>query len=187
MDLTEYISITGQSGIFKVIAKSTNGLIVESLLDKKRVHISASQKVSTLQDISIFTTNEDIPLKDVFQRIFEKENGGASINHKADPKEMKTYFKAVLPEYDEERVYVSDMKKVIQWYNILQSESLLTATEKSTDNAEKEGQDGDDKSVKTASKKSSTAAKAAAKPKGTAPKVTKAKTGKTQTVRKTGA
>ncbi|MBA3901169.1 MAG: DUF5606 domain-containing protein [Bacteroidetes bacterium] len=184
MDLTEYISITGQSGLFKVIAKSTNGLIVESLLDNKRIHVSASQKVSTLQDISIFTTNEDIPLSEVFQKIYEKENGSPAINHKADSKDIKNYFQEVLPEYDEERVYASDMKKVIQWYNILQSQSLLKPAEKAEAGKE-ENTEGDEKPAKA--KTAAKTGKQAAKPKSAAPKTSKAKAAKTQTVRKTGA
>jgi hypothetical protein len=198
MDLSEYISISGQGGLFKVIAKSTNGLIVESLEDSKRIHVHATQKVSALQDISIFTKNDDMPLGDVFQKIFDKENGGAAIGHKADGKELKKYFEDVLPEYDEDRVYVSDMKKVFQWYNILQSKGLLKPSDNSSEETGDASGAGEEKAAKAKSEKTKDEAgaakaaakkpaKAASKPKESAPKVSKAKTGKTTTVRKTGA
>jgi hypothetical protein len=199
MDLTEYISISGQGGLYKVIAKSTNGLIVESLADKKRIHINAAQKVSALQDISIFTTGEDIPLSDVFMKIHEKENGGEAINHKAEPEQLKKYFGEVLPDYDSERVYTSDMKKVIQWYNILQSNNLVKfedaavsdeagADEESEEKSSKSKTGDKGKEEKSAAKKTaSKTAKAAPKTKDSTPKTSKAKAGKTQTVRKTGA
>lgn len=125
MNISGIISITGLSGLHKVIAQTKNGLIVESLIDKKRVPAYATHKVSTLEDVSIYSTADDVPLKEVFQKIYDKEKGGVCIDYKAPDAELKKYFKTVFPEYDEERVYISDIKKVLNWYNILQKEGLL--------------------------------------------------------------
>ncbi|MFH1320445.1 MAG: DUF5606 domain-containing protein [Bacteroidota bacterium] len=140
MDIEEIISVSGRNGLFKVIAKTPNGLIVESLEDNKRVPVFASEKVSALKDISIFTKTESVPLKDVFRKIYDKENGGASIDYKSEHEVLKTYLAEVLPDYDEEKVYVSDIKKLIKWYNILQKQNLLEPEkeEKETSGEEKE-------------------------------------------------
>ncbi len=131
MDLSGIISIAGMSGLFKVIAQTKNGLIVESLIDKKRVQAFSTNKISALEDVSIYSTGDDVPLKDVFQKIYEKEKGGACIDHKSADAELKKYFKAAFAEYDEERVYVSDIKKVLNWYNSLQKDGLLEKKEES--------------------------------------------------------
>lgn len=133
MDLSGIISISGMSGLYKVVAQIKNGLIVESLIDKKRVPAYATNKVSALQDVNIYSTGDDIPLKDVLQMIYDKEKGGPSIESKTADAEMKKYFKAAFPEYDEERVYVSDIKKIINWYNLLHKEGLLDKKEEKTD------------------------------------------------------
>ncbi len=135
MDLSGIISIAGMSGLYKVVAQIKNGLIVESLIDKKRVPAYATNKVSALDDVNIYSTGDDVPLKDVFQKIYDKEKGGVAIDQKLPDTEMKKYFKTVFPEYDEERVYVSDIKKVISWYNLLHKEGLL---EKKEEKAEDE-------------------------------------------------
>ena len=129
MDLKDILAISGKPGLFKHLSKSKNGVIVESLIDQKRMHAFASDKISALQDIAIYTEGEDMPLIDVLKRIFEKENGGASINHKSSGEELKKYFAEALPEYDKDRVYVSDIKRVINWYNILQKLGLVDLEE----------------------------------------------------------
>ena len=139
IDLTGIISISGQPGLFKIVAQSNNGIIVEGLSDKKRINVYASTKVSTLSDISMFTTAEDKPLEAIMSSIFEKEKGGPAIDNKVDDKEMSAYFETVLPEYDKERVYVSNMRKLITWYNTLQLTGSLKEKE--------ENKTGDDKSV----------------------------------------
>lgn len=125
MDLSGIISIAGMSGLYKVVAQSKNGIIVESLSDKKRMPAFATHRVSALEDVSVYSTGEDVPLKDVFQKIFDKEKGGACIDHKQADAELKKYFKAAFAEYDEDRVYTSDIKKILMWYNLLQKEGLL--------------------------------------------------------------
>lgn len=119
------MAISGYPGLFKHISQGRNGIIVESLIDKKRMPAYASMKVSALEDIAIFTEEGEVPLKVVLKRIYEKESGGASIDSKASAQDIKNYFESVVPEYDKERVYVSDMKKLISWYNILQSLNML--------------------------------------------------------------
>ena len=129
IDLTGIISISGQPGLFKVVAQSKNGIIVENLTDKKRVAISSTAKVSSLEDISMFTTGEDKPVREIMKNIFDKEKGGASIDNKADDKAIAAYFEAVLPEYDKDRVYTSNMRKLFNWYNTLQVTGNLKVAE----------------------------------------------------------
>jgi len=124
------MAISGHSGLFKFISQGRHGIIVESLADAKRTSISASSKVSSLTDIAIFTNDGEVPFKDVLKKIKESENGGPSINQKSEDKELKKYFEKILPDYDRERVYTSDIKKVITWYNQLQSLNLLEIIEK---------------------------------------------------------
>lgn len=120
MELKEIIAISGQPGLYKYVAQSTRGVIVESLIDGKRSNAaSTSRMMSALTEISIFTEGEDIPLAQVFTNIYNYTEGKEAISHKASPEDLKAYFAEVLPEYDRERVHVSDMKKVFAWYNIL--------------------------------------------------------------------
>jgi hypothetical protein len=125
IDLTGIISISGQPGLFKIIAQSKNGIIIEGLADKKRTNIYSTTKVSTLADIGMYTTGEDKPIEEIVTAIFEKEKGGPCVNAKADDKEIAAYFAAVLPDYDKERVYVSNMRKLFNWYTILQTTGNL--------------------------------------------------------------
>ena len=119
MELKEILAISGQPGLYKYVAQSTNGVIVESLLDGKRMNASASSKVSALTEISIFTEGDDLPLADVFTNIYNHTGGKEAISHKEAPEKLKAAFAEVLPDYDGDRVHVSDMMKVFMWYNIL--------------------------------------------------------------------
>jgi hypothetical protein len=130
MDLKEFLSVTGKPGLCKIIAKNKTGMIVESIIDKKRFPVYTSDKIINMEDVSIYTTGEDMQLGNVFKKIFDKENGGKSIDHKSDDKKLREYFEQILPEYDKDRVYASDIRKVINWYNILQSQSILDFSEK---------------------------------------------------------
>ena len=129
MDLSKIMSVSGKSGLFLSIGQTKNGLIVESLVDKKRFPVYVSDKVSSLADISVFTNDKDIPLKEIFKKISEKENMQTCIDSKSDDKKIKTYFEEILPDYDKERVYVSDMRKMLSWYNLLQSLKMLSFEE----------------------------------------------------------
>lgn len=178
IDLTGFISISGQPGLFKIVAQSKNGIIVEGLTDKKRLNIYSSTKVSTLSDISMFTTGDDKPIDEIMTNISEKEKGGPAIDNKADDKAIEKYFGEVLPDYDKDRVYVSNMRKLFSWYNALQSTGNLKEKE--------ENKEGDDKALnaKLSEEKNKAAKKTGGKDN------TKAKTSagvkKTTGVRKTG-
>lgn len=118
--LKTILSVSGKPGLYKLISNSKNMVIVESLVDKKKMPIHTRDKVVSLGDISIYTETDDVPLKNIFTSIKQKENGGkASINTSAKPEELKKYFEEILPEFDKDRVYPTDIKKMIGWYNIL--------------------------------------------------------------------
>ncbi|MDE6857525.1 MAG: DUF5606 domain-containing protein [Alistipes sp.] len=120
MELKEILAISGQPGLYKYVAQSARGVIVESLVDGKRSNAaSASRMMSALSEISIFTAGADVPLAQVFTNISAHTGGKEAISHKEPAEALKAYFAEVLPEYDRERVHVSDMKKVFSWYNIL--------------------------------------------------------------------
>jgi len=119
MGLKDILVISGHGGLFKYISQGRNSVIVENLSDQKRSTIPATAKISMLEEIAVFTQNDDISLREVFKKIQVKENGGAAIPHKSPDAELKKYFVEVLPEYDQNRVYVSDIRKVLLWYNLL--------------------------------------------------------------------
>src|SRR3984957_12600909 len=125
MSLSEIIAVSGMSGLYKTVAQSKNSVIVESIVDKKRMPIYASQKVHTLEAISVYCADKDIPLAEVFKKIAEKENKGPAVEHKSEDAELKAYFEKVLPDYDKERVHISDIRKMLMWYNILQKADML--------------------------------------------------------------
>lgn len=125
MDLKDILAIGGKQGLFKFISQTKNGIIVEGLQDKKRIPAYSTDKVSALEDIAIFTDSGEVPLGEIFAAIFKKEEGKPAISHKAAPEEMKGYFAEILPDYDRNRVYTSDMKKVFMWYNILQELGMV--------------------------------------------------------------
>lgn len=129
MDLKGILAISGHSGLFKMISQAKNGIIVESLIDKKRMPAYSTSKISSLEDIAIFTIEEDVPLLKVLQKVFTHLDGKEAISHKVSGEELKKFFLEVLPEYDQDRVYVSDIKKVVQWYNLLLAEGLIDLEE----------------------------------------------------------
>ena len=129
MDLSGLISISGMPGLYKVVGQMKNGVIAESLTDKKRIPVMASQQLSALEEISMFTTGENKPVGEILKTIFEKEKGGKCIDHKADEKQIVSYFAEILPDYDKERVYVSNMRKLFNWYNSLQETGNLKLKE----------------------------------------------------------
>lgn len=123
------LSVSGHSGLFKLVAESKNSIIVESLENFKRMPVHSTSKVSALEDIAIYTEEGDVPLKDIFKAIFEHENGGQTISQKESANKLKAYFEEVVPDYDKDRVYVSDIKKVLSWYNVLQDKDLMDFSE----------------------------------------------------------
>jgi hypothetical protein len=138
--LKELLAISGYSGLFRFISQGRQGVIVESLTDGKRTLIPASARVSAIADIAVFTQTEEIPLKDVLKKIELLENGGPAISNKSADKEIRTYFEKVLPEFDRDRVYTSDIKKIIGWYNLLQSKGLLEVLNQTDDEVKPEGE-----------------------------------------------
>ena len=129
MDLQKILSVSGKPGLYKMVGQTKNGAIVESFIDHKRFPVFATDKASTLKDIVVFTSGEDIPLVDVFKKIYDKHASGVSIDSKSDDKTLHAYFAEVLPEYDKERVHTSDIKKMISWYNLLHEYKELDFTE----------------------------------------------------------
>lgn len=136
IQLKDILAISGKGGLFKFIAQARNGIVVESLEEKKRHVAPATARVSSLEDIAIFTHDEEVPLADIFYMIHEKSDGKETISHKASSDELKSQFRELVPEYDEERVYVSDIKKVFQWYNLLHKHQLLEVIEKEEEQEE---------------------------------------------------
>ena len=130
MNLESIISITGKPGLYKVLSQIKNGLIVESLIDGKRTPVHASDKVSALTDISIYTYESDIPLSDIYDKIYKKTGGKSAIDHKAKPEELRSYLKEMVEDFDQDRVYHSDLKKLFQWFNLLAENNLLKQDEK---------------------------------------------------------
>lgn len=124
MKLDKILSISGKPGLFELKAQTRNGFIAESLLDGKKMPVSMKNNVSILSEIAIYTYAEEVPLREVFQKIFDKEEAKPSIDHKSSKDKLTDYFREILPEYDEDRVYPSDIKKVIQWYNLLISQDI---------------------------------------------------------------
>lgn len=119
MEFKDILAISGQPGLFKYVAQANRGIIVESLLDGKRMTASSNSRVSALSEISMYTEGNDVSLASVFTSAYEHYKGGQAISHKESPEKLKAAFAEVLPDYDRERVHVSDIKKVFAWYNLL--------------------------------------------------------------------
>lgn len=136
MELKEVLAISGQPGLYKYIANSTHGVIVESLLDGRRMNVSASAKVSALSEIAMFTEGDDVPLSQVFANMFEYTGGQQAISHKESADRLKAEFEKALPDYDRDRVHVSDIKKAFSWYNILVAAGMTDFQDKEEEAAE---------------------------------------------------
>ena len=129
MDLKNILAIGGKPGLYKLIAQSKSGVIVQGILDNKKLPVNAQSNVSSLDDIAIYTFEGELPLKDIFKNIYEKEEGKNCISHKESKEEIYKYFSDVAPDFDDERVYISDMKKVFQWYNLLLDHEMISFEE----------------------------------------------------------
>lgn len=136
MEFSKIISVTGKPGLFQVISQSKSSIIVESLTDSKRLAINSTQNVSLLENIAIYTYEEDVPLLEIFKAMFEKTVGKEALSHKESGKKLAAFFAEVLPNYDDERVYTSNIKKVIQWFNLLVNAGLDFAAIKATSTEE---------------------------------------------------
>ena len=126
MNLDKILAISGKPGLYVLKVQTRTGFVAESLLDGKKITVNLKSNVSLLSEISIYTYEGEKPLTEVMQKIAVKENKGQAISHKEDNATLSAYFKEILPEYDEERVYPSDIKKVLNWYNTLQAKGLVT-------------------------------------------------------------
>lgn len=133
MDLSGIISISGRPGLYMVVAQGKNNIIVESLIDNKRFPAYASDRISAIEDISIYTYDEDKPLRDIFADIYTKTSGKEAPSHKEDISTLQEFLSDILPNYDEERVYPSDIKKIFQWFNLLLKQNKLTPSESTSD------------------------------------------------------
>jgi hypothetical protein len=136
MNLDKILSISGKPGLYALKVQTRTGFVAESLLDGKKSTVGLKVNVSLLSEISIYTVNEEKPLAEVMRNIAIKENEGPAISHKEDNAKLVAYFTEILPEYDSERVYPSDIKKVLNWYNLLQSKGLVSKEEPKIENAE---------------------------------------------------
>ncbi len=139
------LTISGQPGLYKLVAEAKNKIIVESLDTGKKMPGFSTTKISALEDIAIYTDSADVPLRDVLKKIHEKENGGEAISHKTSADKLKAYFREVLPEYDQDRVYVSDIKKVVLWYNVLLKKEMLDFSEKEEEEIKSESEKAQEK------------------------------------------
>ena len=115
MDLSKILSLAGRNGLFKVVSQAKNAVIVESLIDGKRFPAFGHEKISSLEEISVFTTGDDMPLKEVFKAFHTKLEGKEAIDGKSDNPSLKKFFLAMVPDFDQDRVYVSDIKKMVNW------------------------------------------------------------------------
>ncbi|MGV8945993.1 MAG: DUF5606 domain-containing protein [Lutibacter sp.] len=138
MELKNIVAINGKPGLYEIKAQSKGGIIVESLIDAKRIPVTVTQNLSALNEIAIYTYEEEIPLRIIFKSIFEKENGKETLSHKESGKVLTSYFREVLPNFDEERVYTSNIKKIVQWYNLLASKNFDFASIKEVEEETKE-------------------------------------------------
>ncbi|MCK8141677.1 DUF5606 domain-containing protein [Flavobacterium sp. I-SCBP12n] len=128
MNLEKILAISGKPGLYVLQVQTRTGFVAESLVDGKKITVNLKSNVSLLSEISIYTYEGEKPLSEIMQKIADKENKGQAISHKEDNTTLTTYFKEILPDYDEERVYPSDIKKVLNWYNMLQAKGLIIDT-----------------------------------------------------------
>lgn len=136
MNVEKILAIAGYPGLYALKVQTRSGFVAESLLDGKKITVGLRSNVSLLSEISIYTFSEEKPLVDILRAIAIKENEGPAISHKEDNAKLVAYFKEVLPDYDDERVYASDIKKVLNWYNILQGKGLVSKEEPVIEDAE---------------------------------------------------
>tara|TARA_B100000795_G_C22735786_1_gene413289 strand:+ start:84 stop:512 length:429 start_codon:yes stop_codon:yes gene_type:complete len=136
MSLEKILTIAGKPGLYQLQNQTRSGFLATSLVDGKKISVSARQNVSILSEIAIYTLTKELPLSKVFTKISEKENGGEAISHKSTRDELEEYFFGIIPDYDEDRVYPSDIKKVVQWYNLLTKNGITNFTKETTEASE---------------------------------------------------
>jgi len=137
MKISEVLAISGKPGLFKVLASSTKNLVVESMLDGKRTSVPGSIRVSSLSDITMYTIKEDVPLKDILIKMHKKNKGDSALSHNSSPQEIKDFVDGIISDLDHDRVYSSDLRKLVQWYNILISQKALPFDPEETEEDDK--------------------------------------------------
>ena len=125
MNLEGIINVTGKPGLYKVVSQGNNTVIVESFTDGKKTPLYSNNQANMLEEIGIYTYDDTKPLSEIFDDIAKKEKGEQALSHKSSANQLTAYFREILADYDEERVYISDIKKVIQWYNAMQAFGLI--------------------------------------------------------------
>lgn len=126
MSIQKILAISGKPGLFELKLQTRTGFVAESLLDGKKITVGMRSNVSLLSEIAVYTYSEEVRLSEVFKAIATKENDGQALSHKEDDAKIRDYFREVLPEFDEDRVYTSDIKKVLNWYNLLQPKGFVS-------------------------------------------------------------
>lgn len=126
MNLEKILAISGKPGLYALKVQTRTGFVAESLLDGKKITVGLRSNVSLLSEISMYTHDGELPLADVMRNIAVKEDNGPALSHKEDNAKMVAYFKEILPDYDQDRVYPSDIKKVLNWYNMLQAKDMVS-------------------------------------------------------------
>lgn len=126
MSIDKILAISGKPGLYELKIQTRTGFLAESLADGKKITVGLRSNVSLLSEISVYTYEGEVRLAEVFRSIAEKEDNGPAISHKEDNAKLEAYFREVLPEFDEERVYASDIKKILNWYNMLQGKGMVS-------------------------------------------------------------
>ena len=151
MDLTKILSISGKPGLFLMVGDAKNKIIIESLMDGKRYPAFSHDKISSLKEISIYTETDDLPLEDAFKNLFKALDGKTIENpKKMSSTDLKALFEKAVPDYDKESVYVSNMKSVFSWYNLLVEKNLIDLEEAPEAAKELESEEAKEDSTKEA-------------------------------------
>ena len=172
MNLEKILAISGKPGLYALKVQTRSGFVAESLLDGKKITVGLRSNVSLLSEISMYTNTEEKPLAEVMRNIAVKEDNGPALSHKEDNDKLIAYFKEVLPDYDEDRVYPSDIKKVLNWYNMLQAKGMVS---KEVPVKEEKTEHTTSESLDTAAADSAVAPEADVVEKAAAPKAAKPK------------
>jgi hypothetical protein len=136
MTLDKILAIAGKPGLFALKIQTRTGFVAESLIDGKKITVGLKSNVSLLSEISVYTYTEEKPLTEIMRTIAIKEDNGPAISHKEENSKLTAYFLEVLPDYDQERVYPSDIKKILNWYNMLHAKGLVSKEEPKIENAD---------------------------------------------------
>jgi len=126
MSVEKILAISGKPGLYELKVQTRTGFVAESLIDGKKITVGLRSNVSLLSEISVYTYDGEVRLAEVLRAIAEKEDNGPALSHKEDNAKLESYFREVLPEFDEDRVYASDIKKILNWYSMLQAKGLVS-------------------------------------------------------------